>query len=207
MQCTYQDYREWHERLLIPFTGAAVVRLSPSFRVSSPGVKCLQMQKGFPAHRIDDVGGHHRIWAGGSPAPYQDYTIRAKSRRLNLADSGKTAVCRSFQSGGTSAHGCSTVNGTHRWHPPNMFKRLRSEWAGHARSLMTITYNATRSRSGRETLCLLSPYIAGRRWDPRNRSGNIDFGAALMAIQLRRRSLCRNCRHRADQRYVPDNCK
>jgi len=62
-----------------------------------------KMQKGFTLNRIDDRGSHHRYLGRDRHSAYQDYTIRAKvTEGLNLADSAKTAVAESWQSGGTT---------------------------------------------------------------------------------------------------------
>ncbi len=66
-----------------------------------------KMQKGFTLIELMIVVAIIGILAAIAIPAYQDYTIRAKvTEGLNLADSAKTAVAESWQSGGTTGLDC-----------------------------------------------------------------------------------------------------
>jgi len=61
----------------------------------------LNNAKGLHAHRIDDLVPSRGIWPRSPSGANQDTPSARKARRLNLADSGNTAVAESFHPGCT----------------------------------------------------------------------------------------------------------
>ena len=83
-----------------------------------------KMQKGFTLIELMIVVAIIGILAAIAIPAYQDYTIRAKvTEGLNLADSAKTAVAESFQSGGADGTQGGRVFLEHQLSSPTKYVR------------------------------------------------------------------------------------
>src|SRR5271167_3174784 len=93
--------QDWHDACSSSVTGASRGS-NVSFISCSSGVTMFKkMQQGFTLIELMIVVAIIGILAAIAIPAYQDYAIRAKiTEGLNLADSAKTAVAESFQSGG-----------------------------------------------------------------------------------------------------------
>ena len=118
-----------------------------------------KVQKGFTLIELMIVVAIIGILAAIAIPAYQDYTIRAKiTEGLNLADSAKTAVAESLQSGGTMDFWLPLRPGTPLSRPPSTLVTFRSALRTGA---ITVTYNAGQSRSWvASNILVLTPSMA-----------------------------------------------